>query len=146
MQLAYQQEQFSVPENLYIIGMMNTADRSLALIDYALRRRYSFFTMKPDYQLESFRNYQKQVNNPHFDTLIRTVEDLNTVITDDSALGSGFCIGYSYFCDSIEKIDDDWINSVVEYDLIPTLEEYWFDDQTKVGFEYGFHSYLRAIG
>lgn len=132
VQLAYQQEQFSVPENLYIIGMMNTADRSLALIDYALRRRFSFFTMKPDYQIKSFQNYQKQVNNPHFDALIRTVEDLNSAITDDSALGSGFCIGYSYFCDSIEKIDDDWINSVVEYDLIPTLEEYWFDDQTKV--------------
>lgn len=132
VQLAYRQEQFSVPDNLYIIGMMNTADRSLALIDYALRRRFSFFTMKPDYQLPSFQKYQEQVNNSHFNALIKTVEDLNRAIEDDSALGAGFCIGYSYFCDEKEVIDDDWINSVVEYDLIPTLEEYWFDDQTKV--------------
>ena len=132
VQLAYRQEQFSVPVNLYIIGMMNTADRSLALIDYALRRRFSFFTMKPDYQIASFKKYQEQVDNPNFDALIRTVEELNSAIENDSALGAGFCIGYSYFCDEKELIDDEWINSVVEYDLIPTLEEYWFDDQTKV--------------
>lgn len=59
IKLAYSDELFDVPRNLYIIGMMNTADRSLAMIDYALRRRFSFFDMIPAFQTEGFKAYQK---------------------------------------------------------------------------------------
>ena len=62
IRLAYNDEYFSVPENLYIIGMMNTADRSLAMIDYALRRRFSFFDMTPGFDSVGFKKYQENLD------------------------------------------------------------------------------------
>ena len=129
--LAYNKKMFSVPKNLYLIGMMNTADRSLAMIDYALRRRFSFFTMEPGFSSEGFQSYLKAFENDTFETLIDRVRDLNVEITKDSSLGSGFCIGHSYFCGQSE-VSDEWMQSVVEYDIIPMLNEYWFDDAAKL--------------
>ena len=129
--LAYNKRNFFVPSNLYLIGMMNTADRSLALIDYALRRRFSFFSMEPGFSSEGFQKYQNALENEVFDSLIEKICDLNLEITRDSALGSGFCIGHSYFCGQTEATDE-WMQSVVEYDIIPMLEEYWFDDSVKL--------------
>lgn len=131
LQLLYSDEQFSIPSNVYIIGMMNTADRSLAMLDYALRRRFAFFDIFPAFDSNGFRAYQKNVNNPKFDNLITTVEQLNEAISNDESLGEGFCIGHSYFCTKL-TINDEWINSVVEFELIPLLKEYWFDEPTKV--------------
>ncbi len=131
VKLAYNKKPFSVPENLYLIGMMNTADRSLALIDYALRRRFSFFTMEPGFASVGFQKYQESFGNEIFDSLIEKVQELNMYIAKDSALGSGFCIGHSYFCGQ-EEVTDEWMQSVVEYDILPMLEEYWFDDPTKL--------------
>ena len=88
---------FDVPRNLYIIGMMNTADRSLAMIDYALRRRFSFFDMIPAFQTEGFKAYQKKLDNKQFDNIIDGIVKLNEVISNDDSLGQGFCIGHSYF-------------------------------------------------
>lgn len=119
---------FSVPENVYLIGMMNTADRSLALIDYALRRRFGFFEMEPGFSSEGFRAYQARLGDPHFDALVRTVEALNRDIAQDPSLGKGFCIGHSYFCGA-ETGTEAWMESVVEYDLLPTLREYWYDEE-----------------
>ena len=129
--LAYNKKMFSVPKNLYLIGMMNTADRSLAMIDYALRRRFSFFTMEPGFSSEGFQSYLKTFENDTFETLIDRVRDLNVEITKDSSLGSGFCIGHSYFCGQTE-VSDEWMQSVVEYDIIPMHTEYWFDDAAKL--------------
>jgi len=131
VKLAYNKRPFSVPKNLYLIGMMNTADRSLALIDYALRRRFSFFTMEPGFTSDGFQKYQKGFENDVFDSLIEKIRDLNMDITKDSALGSGFCIGHSYFCGQSE-VTEEWMQSVVEYDILPMLEEYWFDDSAKL--------------
>ena len=124
-------EQFSIPSNVYIIGMMNTADRSLAMLDYALRRRFAFFELAPAFSSAGFRAYRTKVNNPKFDRLIATVEQLNDVIANDDSLGEGFCIGHSYFCTNA-TINDEWMRSVVEYELIPLLKEYWFDEAVKV--------------
>ena len=129
--LAYNGKPFSVPENLYIIGMMNTADRSLAMIDYALRRRFSFFKMKPGFNSDGFRAYQTMLDNDTFDTLIQCIKELNKEIATDSSLGPGFCIGHSYFCGQ-EECTDEWMKEVVQYDIIPMLSEYWFDDETKL--------------
>ena len=131
--LAYNGMSFSVPDNLYIIGMMNTADRSLAMIDYALRRRFSFFEMEPAFNSEGFQNYQKQFGNETFDALIEEIKKLNREIAEDPSLGKGFRIGHSYFCGC--KKDDmttDWMRSVVEFDILPMLEEYWFDESDKL--------------
>ena len=96
IQLLYSSDKFSVPKNVYIIGMMNTADRSLAMIDYALRRRFAFFEMKPAFESEGFREYQYRLENDKFNKLIDCVISLNQKITDDESLGEGFCIGHSY--------------------------------------------------
>ncbi len=129
--LLYKDELFYVPENVYIIGMMNTADRSLAMLDYALRRRFAFFELKPAFDSDGFITYQLEKENNKFDTLITKVKDLNSEITSDDSLGSGFRIGHSYFITK-EPITDEWIFSIINYELIPLLQEYWFDEYSKV--------------
>ncbi len=129
--LAYNGRLFSVPENIYIIGMMNTADRSLAMIDYALRRRFSFFDMEPGFDSEGFIRYQNALDNEIFNKLILKVKELNDEITKDKSLGKGFCIGHSYFCER-DVCTDEWLHEVVDYDIIPMLREYWFDEADKL--------------
>ena len=129
--LSYNGEAFAVPHNLYIIGMMNTADRSLTLVDYALRRRFSFFSMEPGYDTNGFRKYQQSINNEKLNAIIDIVRELNIAISADSTLGKGFCIGHSYFCELTECTDDQ-LKTIVEYDIIPTLSEYWFDNEAEL--------------
>lgn len=132
IKLAYKDEKFSVPENLYIIGMMNTADRSLALIDYALRRRFSFFEMEPAFESEGFKMYQAEMDSETLDRLVEAIKELNKDIIEDKSLEKGFCIGHSYFCfDSKDKCTDGILRAIVECDIIPTLREYWFDNKPK---------------
>lgn len=128
--IAYSDEPFSVPGNLYLIGTMNTADRSLAMIDYALRRRFSFFTMTPAFDSKGFKAHQAKQNDPKFDQLITTVKELNRAISEDTSLGEGFCIGHSYFCENSVS-SSDWLHHVVHYELLPMLAEYWFDNVDK---------------
>ena len=134
VRLAYNGEPFSVPENLYIIGMMNTADRSLAMIDYALRRRFSFFEMKPGFDTEGFKAYQDKLNDDTFNKVIDAIKALNITIEKDSSLGSGFCIGHSYFCGKT-SVEKSWLRNVVDFDIAPMLREYWFDDKAKADAE-----------
>ena len=130
--LAYNHMPFSVPKNLYLIGMMNTADRSLALIDYALRRRFSFFDMMPGYLTQGFKEYMTRIHDETFEALVAQLIILNKEIADDPALGKGFCIGHSYLCLSEEEeYSPEWLQAVVLYDIIPTLQEYWFEDPDK---------------
>ncbi len=131
--LAYNGESFAVPENLYIIGMMNTADRSLAMIDYALRRRFSFVEIDPGFDSEGFLRLQEEMNNDTLNDLIERVKELNQEIAADKSLGKGFCIGHSYFClHDGEVCTEEWLRSIVDYDLLPTLSEYWFDDPARL--------------
>jgi 5-methylcytosine-specific restriction protein B len=131
--LAYSGMPFSVPENLYIIGMMNTADRSLAMIDYALRRRFSFFEIEPGFNSEGFQKYQSSFANETFNALIGQIKALNKEIAEDKSLGRGFRIGHSYFCGRKPgECTADWMRSVVEFDILPMLSEYWFDEPAKL--------------
>lgn len=133
LQLLYSDEKFAVPKNVYIIGMMNTADRSLAMLDYALRRRFAFFEMKPGFETDGFREYRMAIDNEKFNKLINCVESLNQVISTDESLGEGFCIGHSYFCNlSADSMDEQTLSGIVEYELVPLLKEYWFDEPLKV--------------
>lgn len=131
IKLAYNGLDFSVPQNLHIIGMMNTADRSLALIDYALRRRFSFFTMEPGFETDGFKKYQQKLNSSVYDKLIDRVKDLNDEILKDDSLGSGFCIGHSYFC-NLDTCTNEILLDIVDFDILPMLSEYWFDEPSKV--------------
>ena len=134
IQLLYSKEKFHVPQNVYIIGMMNTADRSLAMLDYALRRRFAFFDILPGFESDGFRMYQEGLQNENFDKLIRTVITLNDTIRRDDSLGEGFCIGHSYFC-NYETVDNKDISEIIEYEIIPLLKEYWFDEPVKMASE-----------
>ena len=110
---------------------MNTADRSLAMLDYALRRRFAFFDLEPGFRTAGFQAYQAGLENEKFDRLIAQVEELNKAIASDESLGEGFCIGHSFFCaldgDIAQKLEE-----IVEFELIPLLREYWFDEPSKV--------------
>lgn len=125
IQMSYREEHFAVPSNVYIIGMMNTADRSLAMIDYALRRRFSFFEMKPGFESPQFKEYIQKLMDPHLNQLVKVIIDLNKVIANDDSLGSGFCIGHSYLCNLGYHYN---LENIIEYDIIPMLREYWFDN------------------
>ena len=126
--LAYSKNKFSVPNNLYIIGMMNTADRSLALMDYALRRRFSFIEVLPAFSNDTFIEYQKNINNQYFDKVIDKITELNKEISNDVSLGDGFMIGHSYFCNLIDNYEDN-LKSILKFDILPMIREYWFDNK-----------------
>lgn len=116
----------AVPRNLYIIGMMNTADRGLALIDYALRRRFAFFEMEPALEHPQFLKQLKETGSSQMESLVEAAKEVNRDIAKDAALGDGFRIGHSYFCGA----DD--ARLVLRYELAPLIREYWFDDHKKM--------------
>ena len=148
LNLLYSNEEFCVPKNIRIIGMMNTADRSLAMMDYALRRRFAFYSFKPAFENndnnennenngnndkngnKKFEAYINSKHNYKFKALINAVKELNKKIADDDNLGEGFKIGHSYFCTD-EDITDEWLNNVIEYEIKPLISDYWFDEPEK---------------
>ncbi|RIL47745.1 AAA family ATPase [Mammaliicoccus fleurettii] len=131
LELLYADEKFSVPKNVYIIGMMNTADRSLAILDYALRRRFAFYNMNTSFTTIGFREYQENLQSSKFDELILCVQNLNKEIINDETLGEGFVIGHSYFS-NLQEITNSILTNIVEFEIIPLIKEYWFDEETKV--------------
>lgn len=133
--LSYNGKNFAVPNNLYIIGMMNTADKSLAVVDYALRRRFSFFKIKPAFEDSSFKEYQKNLENDYFNKLVNLLIKLNHEISDDISLGEDFCIGHSYLCNLNKDIcTRDLLKEIAYYEILPILREYYFDDLDKVSY------------
>ncbi|MDE7370883.1 MAG: AAA family ATPase [Desulfovibrio sp.] len=131
--LLYRPEQkFSIPKNLFLIGTMNTADRSLAMLDYALRRRFAFYDLEPAFCSARFGAYAQELKNAAFTALVSAVEEVNRAIADDPALGDGFRIGHSYFSNfTPETLTPAKLRSLVEHELIPLLREYWFDEPEK---------------
>lgn len=128
------EDRFYIPENLYLIGTMNTADRSLAIVDYALRRRFAFITLQPIYD-DNFRKFllAQGVSGNLIDHICTSVEKVNKKIISDLNLGNGFQIGHSYFCSYSKKLDDiKWYNDVLTYEIRPLLEEIWFDNLDNV--------------
>jgi 5-methylcytosine-specific restriction protein B len=124
---------FSVPENVYLIGTMNTADRSLAIVDYALRRRFRFISLNPKFndkfvELLKLKGFSKDFIH----SITNKINLLNEKIKSDKNLGEGFQIGHSFFCsNNVNKPDKEWFEDIVKYEIAPLLEEYWFDDIEK---------------
>ena len=124
-------ERFFLPENLYVIGLMNTADRSLAMVDYALRRRFVFIDLAPQFQSEKFKAHLRQRGVPDdvIERIVAHLTALNQQIAADKNLGKGFCVGHSFFCPNAvaQTPDATWYQRVIHYEIRPLLEEYWFD-------------------
>jgi len=139
MPLTYAQglnDTFFVPENIYIIGTMNTADRSLAMVDYALRRRFCFISLYPAFESEKFKAFLAKagVKGEVVEMIIARMGHLNKIIAEDQKnLGRGYCLGHSYFCpwDNHKVYGNDWYENVIRTEIEPLLEEYWFDDPEK---------------
>lgn len=129
VRLLYRDEAFYVPKNLFVIGLMNTADRSLALMDYALRRRFAFIDMAPAFDSAQFRAYQASLGSARFDAVIDAVRALNAKIAEDENLGEGFSIGHSYFCGIEPGKADAELPGILKYEILPLLAEYWFDEK-----------------
>jgi hypothetical protein len=139
IQLAYSQnagERFYIPENLHLIGMMNTADRSLAMVDYALRRRFRFITLRPEFSSDAFGKFLTTASAAPELTkkIVNRMNALNEVISADAKnLGPGYQIGHSYFCPrNGMKPSEDWYRRVIESEIVPLIQEYWFDNEQKV--------------
>ena len=124
---------FYIPSNLYFICAMNTADRSLKMVDYALRRRFSFFEFKPEFDKPEFKNFlkDKNINAKTIDRIVNNISKVNQQISDDNfELGDGYCIGHSYFCpkgNSSDSFGDQWYEQIIEYEIKPLINEYYFD-------------------
>ena len=130
-----EEERFFVPPNVYLVGMMNTADRSLALVDYALRRRFAFEELQPAFGTDSFGDYLHEIglDQSLIDMIDERMEALNEEIRDDDELGRGFQIGHSFFVPGgDDELSDDWYQNVVRTQIRPLLQEYWFDAPERV--------------
>jgi hypothetical protein len=131
---------FFVPENVYLLGMMNTADRSLSIVDYALRRRFSFASLDPMFTSERFRVFLVDRGVPEALVAMITTRmtALNKVISEDRAnLGPGYRIGHSFFVPAKDfKYDAGWYRRIIETEIYPLLNEYWFDDHDKATYWY----------
>ncbi|PKK34750.1 hypothetical protein BWI96_20795 [Siphonobacter sp. SORGH_AS_0500] len=133
--LTYSEERFYVPANVYLIGTMNTADRSLALVDYALRRRFAFADLSPEFGAD----FQKHLENQNVSTgvihkLVDKIKVINEVIHNDRQLGGGYLIGHSYFTHPQEPFQE-WYKRIIKLEIAPLLREYWFD-QPELAEEY----------
>jgi len=135
--LAYSEskiDKFFIPENVYLIGTMNTADRSLALVDYALRRRFCFIDLEPKFESKKFKKFlsDKGMDEQFIKRIIEKMSLLNKEIENDKKnLGHGFLIGHSYFCanDSILSNPEDWFKKIIRNEIGPLMKEYWFEDE-----------------
>ena len=125
---------FYVPENVYLIGCMNTADRSIAIVDYALRRRFAFCEVEPEFG-DTFKNYLgTALSNSFVNEICRKVNRVNDIIRTSTSLGKGLEIGHSYFC-QLSSVDDEqeWYKSICKYELFPYLREICFDNEELFG-------------
>ena len=140
MQLAYSgndDDSFYVPANVMILGLMNTADRSLAVVDYALRRRFGFYTLPPRYGTSDFADHlvDMGISDKCLARINTIMTSLNSEISNSKALGRGFVIGHSFFCprESVVQDEDTWVNQVLRYEIQPLLEEYCGTQQALLG-------------
>jgi 5-methylcytosine-specific restriction protein B len=133
LRLALQREEeprFSVPRNVYIIGLMNTADRSLAVVDHALRRRFAFLDLEPAFGSTELSKWLRLYwEDDVAEEIELRVAALNKVIASDPDLGPGYRVGHSHFCDVSPggRQTREEYRQIIETDLAPLLKEYWFD-------------------
>ncbi|MBE0657627.1 MAG: AAA family ATPase [Bryobacteraceae bacterium] len=126
-------EKLFIPPNLYLIGTMNIADRSLALVDYALRRRFAYFTLEPRFGDAAYREWLagRGMAPELCNLIIERMTALNHFIAGDRRLGAAYRVGHSFFCPSginFSPLDERWYREIIQTEIDPLLEEYWYDD------------------
>lgn len=138
LELTYRREHENgifIPNNLYVIGTMNLADRSLAMVDFALRRRFAFFYLAPNFD-EKWLNYmidKTKLSRKSLEKIRHVMNNLNQYIAKEEMLGNAFTIGHSYLtCDSVIPDAMSWYKDIIDSEIKPLLEEYWFDDSNKL--------------
>lgn len=129
-------ETFYVPERLHVVGLMNTADRSLAMVDYALRRRFAFIPLEPGFESANFATVlsQRGAEEALIGRIRARLAEVNRLIAEDTAsLGPGYVIGHSFFVPR-GQIDDgeSWYRAIVEWEILPLIQEYWVDDPARL--------------
>lgn len=140
--LAYRrtdEEPFYVPANLHLIGLMNLADRSLAMVDYALRRRFAFLTLEPQFGSDAFKKWLlgRNMAGDLVELIVDRMTRLNTIIQNDALLGQNYEIGHSFFCpkgDDFAALGRGWYDVIIETEILPLLREYWFDNPASVAY------------
>lgn len=130
-------EPVHIPKNLFVIGTMNIADRSLAMVDFALRRRFAFITLKPvfgdEWKKWMMRKDKADLPSAFVDAVSQKITALNKTIAEDGALGEQYAIGHSYFTSDAKIASPlEWYKSIVETQIKPLLYEYWIDDSNTV--------------
>jgi 5-methylcytosine-specific restriction protein B len=137
--LIYRREgeaRFHIPKNVYLIGLMNIADRSLAMVDYALRRRFAFFGLSPRYGSNRFRKWlqERNMSGVLIDLIVDRMTVLNKEVSEDALLGPSYQVGHSFFCpkgDNFAGLDRLWYEGIIKTEIGPLLQEYWFDNPKK---------------
>lgn len=127
--MGYSKHKFTVPSNVYLIGTMNTADRSLAQLEIALRRRFAFITLEPAFN-EKWKQtmYQSGISDDMIQRILRVINNMNNEISKDFQLGQGYLIGHSFFTSKPENLDEQlWFEGIISFEISPLLEEYFFD-------------------
>jgi 5-methylcytosine-specific restriction protein B len=131
------EEPFHVPSNLHVIGTMNLADRSLSVLDHALRRRFAFISLKPEYG-EAYKAWCQKQGLPALFTMdiAARITAVNEIIDGDPHLGANYLVGHSYLCPrpyetSLEE-PAVWFREAAMTQILPLLEEYWFDDMPRL--------------
>jgi 5-methylcytosine-specific restriction protein B len=106
------------------------------MVDYALRRRFRFVTLRPEFDSPSFSAHLKEhgASDALVGKIVGRMQALNTAIESDTKnLGAGFRIGHSFFCPpNGSPVNEAWYERVVRHEIVPLLEEYWSDDESKV--------------
>ena len=128
--LPYSKENFTIPKNLYIIGTMNTADRSIALLDIALRRRFNFIEIMPEY------NVLKEVEDIKVDLLLSSINEKIEFLLDRE-----HTIGHSYFL-NISTFEE--LVKVFKNSIIPLLQEYFYDDFEKIKYIFANNDFITS--
>jgi 5-methylcytosine-specific restriction enzyme B len=131
-----EEPRFYVPQNLYLVGLMNLADRSLAMVDYALRRRFVFVTLRPQYESKLFQRWllERGMKPSLVDLIVSRMSELNRIIREDPLLGENYQIGHSYYTprgDNFSSLDEEWYRAIIRTEIAPLLREYWFDNPRK---------------
>jgi len=127
---------FFIPVNVYLIGLMNLADRSLAMVDYALRRRFGFISLLPKFDSQIYQKWlaDRGMKSELIERIVQKISTLNREIREDPLLGENYQIGHSFFCpkgEHFNDLDQQWYQGIIKTEIIPLIKEYWFDNPKK---------------